>query len=342
MVRIFGIGWLALGLAFLGADAARGQTPMPPTVPPPGRMLYAYPELGSPVPLPPAAMDDRNGGILIGNPLLDGSGPLGWFGTAEIDLVRPSVTNLMNNTVTTPASMDQVALPSANLGGTLSPRFDLGYRFGQGSGEFIASYRFLNSTGSADLPGFDAAGNAAALRSRLSMNVVDLDYGSNENALAPYFDMKWRAGARIAALLFDSQAVSPLLEQSVSNQYLGVGPHVSLELSRSIVADRLGLYCKLEGAGVMGNVRQRFEETIANAGAPIGGLTAQSQYMPSYSAGFQAGVTWTPTADTRLLVGYVDEQWGDIAFANNSSNYQNFSHGSVRIIGGFVRFEWRY
>lgn len=355
MLRIFRIGWLALGLAFLGADAARGQTlppaaPAPTIVPMPSRPMFTYPELSPPVRMPPSTMDDRNGSILIGDPLLDGTGTLGWFATAEINLVRPYVSNLLNNTVTTPAGMDQVALPSADLGGTVSPRFELGYRFGQASGEFIVSYRFLNSTGSGTLPGadgagnpgFDSAGNPAALRSRLSMNIVDLDYGSKETSLVPFFDMKWRAGARIASLLFDSQAISPLLEQSESNQYLGVGPHVSLELGRTVVTDRLGIYCKLEGAGVVGNVRQRFEETIANAGAPIGGLTAQSQYMPSYTLGLQAGVTWTPSADTRLMVGYVNEQWGDAAFANNASNYQQFSHGSVRVEGGFVRFEWRY
>src|SRR5690349_13244491 len=41
------------------------------------------------------SLEDRNDGVLIGNPLLDGANPdrLSWFATAEIDLLYPHVTN---------------------------------------------------------------------------------------------------------------------------------------------------------------------------------------------------------------------------------------------------------
>jgi hypothetical protein len=281
------------------------------------------------------SFEDRNGNQLVGNLLLDGPrNNLGWFASADVDLMASHVHSELNAPVSVGTRTDTVSLPTANLSWTAAPRFELGYRCGQGLGEFILAYRFVSSNGSATIANFDPAGNPAALQSRFSMNVIDLDYAAQENSLLPNWDMKWRAGVRLAGLYFDSEAASPLLQQHVTNDFLGGGPHASLELWRSIVDRRVGCYCRIDGAGVFGDVRQSFEETIGGA-VPVNGIARQTQLMPTTMLNVQAGLTWTPTDSWRFSSGYTHEHWWDAAFAGNS-------RGDIWTQGIFFRAEWRY
>jgi hypothetical protein len=261
---------------------------------------------------------------------------LGWFASADLDFLGPHVNNQLTAPVTAGLRTDQVALPSAELHWTVSPRLELGYRFGQATGELLVSFRFLASTGSTTTPAFDDLGNSGALHSRLHMNVIDLDYAAQENSLLPGFDMKWRVGVRLASLFFDSDETSPLLEQHESNHFFGAGPHVVLDLWRPLMNRRAGLFCRVEGASVLGVVQQRFEETVTGVnGLPVSGLTRQSQIMPSFMLSVQAGVAWTPNDTWRFSAGYSYEQWWDAALAASS-------RGDVRIQGIFLRGEWKY
>jgi hypothetical protein len=281
------------------------------------------------------SLEDRNDSVLVGNPLLDGPrNNLGWFASVDVDLLAAHIHSELNAPVTAGAHVGAVSLPTASLGWTAAPRFELGYRFGQGLGEFIVAYRFVSSNGSATIPAFDPAGNPAALQSRFSMNVIDLDYASQENSLLPNWDMKWRAGVRLAGLFFDSEAASPLLQQHESNDFMGAGPHASLELWRPIVDRRLGFYCRLDGAGVFGNVVQNFDETIGGA-VPVSGSTRQTQFMPTTMLNVQAGLTWTPTDSWRFSAGYTYEHWWDATYDGNS-------RGDIWTQGIFFRCEWRY
>src|SRR5207248_1661444 len=114
--------------------------------------------------------EDNNGNLLKGDPLLDCSpwaAGGGWFGALEVDAVGPAVKNRLNAPLVIGGVTTTVQLPSADLGWTAMPRVELGYRLGQAAGEFLIAYRGLHSTGSGTLAGFDAAGTAAPLSSRL-------------------------------------------------------------------------------------------------------------------------------------------------------------------------------
>jgi hypothetical protein len=227
--------------------------------------------------------------------------------------------------------VDTVTLPSANLQWTLSPRFEIGYRCGEATGDFLVSYRFLATGGSTFTPAFDTAGNPGALRSRLSINVIDADYASREPSLLPWVEMRWRIGVRVAGLFFDSEEASPLLQQHVSNWFWGVGPHATLELWCPIHDTHAGLFCKIDGAGVLGRVQQGFEETLGTAS----GFTRQAQNMPTTMLNVEAGVGWTPRETWRFSAGYIYEHWWDATVAAGS-------RGDVWMQGVFVRGEWRY
>ena len=63
---------------------------------------------------------------------------IGWFAGAEASLVGPHVKNELKNMVPFAGRPvpDKIALQSANLDWTVSPRFEVGYRLPSGFGEF--------------------------------------------------------------------------------------------------------------------------------------------------------------------------------------------------------------
>jgi hypothetical protein len=320
---------LSVSVLCLSIQAGFAQVPPPNPFP-------------SAVPLEPARpistysyspLNDRNGSSLVGNVNLDGPRDnLGWFGAVDLDLLGSHVTNQLTAPVTVGGRTDQVSLPAATLHWTVAPRFELGYRLGQGAGEFLISTRFLETFGSTTTPAFDPAGNAGFLHSRLALSVTDLDYANQELSLQPWFDMKWRFGVRLADLYFSSSETSPLLYQRVSDHFFGAGPHAALELWHPVHDSRFGLFGKLDAAGLFGKVRQGFEETLPG---PITGFTRQSQLMPSAMLNVQAGIGWTPRDNWRFSAGYSYEHWWDAA-------YVNASRGEVATQGVFFRGEWKY
>ena len=328
MFRTMRKGWLSLAVLLLAMQTSWAQTPELPSYSRSPAALYSDGSRHA----PDSSLEDRNGSVLKADSYLEPRpNNLGWFASADLDFLGPHVNNQLTAPVTAGPRTDQVALPSADLHWTLSPRIELGYRFGQATGELLVSFRFLASTGSTTTPAFDDLGNPGALHSRLSMHVIDLDYASQENSLLPGFDMKWRVGVRIASLFFDSVETSPLLERHVSNRFVGAGPHVVLDLWRPLLNRRVGLFCRVEGASVLGQVEQQFEETVGG----FGGVTRQSQIVPSFMLSVQAGAAWTPNDTWRFSAGYSYEQWWDATFAGNS-------RGDVRIQGIFLRAEWKY
>src|SRR5262249_49622417 len=139
--------------------------------------------------------------------------PPGWFAALELDIVAPHIKNRVETQLQIQGfEPNLVHLPS-ELEVAASPRFELGYRCCEGGGEFLASYRLLDTEGTRTLFGWDLDGSDAVLKSRLNMNVLDLDYGSREYCLDPHWDLKWRLGARVADVFFDSRAEAFFLEQ---------------------------------------------------------------------------------------------------------------------------------
>src|SRR5439155_6537157 len=111
---------------------------------------------------------------------------------------------------------DTVQLPSARLDWVAAPRFDLGYRFADGLGAVLVSYRTLSTDGRAVLLNFDAAGDGF-LRSRLDMDVFDFDYATPKIPLGQRLELRGRLGVRLADVFFDSQAAGQFMEQRASN-----------------------------------------------------------------------------------------------------------------------------
>jgi hypothetical protein len=341
MVRTMHKWLLSVAILLLGVQASFAQTsgvPMTVTTLPGSSVPQSY-FGGSTSTLDYHSLEDRNGSILVGNPDLDGPRyNLGWFATVDVDLLGSHVDNKLNNTVSVFGTIAPVALPSANLNWTASPRFEVGYRFGQAAGELVLSYRFLATSGSATTPDFDPAGNPGLLRSRLAMNIIDVDYAALEPSLLPWFEMKWRVGLRVASLFFDSDEASSLLEQHVSNSFTGVGPHAALDLWHPIAASRFGIFCKVDAAGAFGTVQQGFEETITGTGS---GSTRTNQFMPTIMLNVQAGIGWAPRDNWRFSFGYTYEHWWDAAYTP-APNGGFQSTGDVATQGVFFRAEWKY
>jgi Legionella pneumophila major outer membrane protein precursor len=299
----------------------------PQAPPPTGRVI------GGP---PCNPYEDCNGPLLKGDCCLDSPSwaPPGWFFGVETDLVGSHIKNRLVNQV----GNDKVHLPTAELDWTVSPRFEVGYRFAQGAGELLLAYKFLVTTGTGTLPDFDAADNPANLHSRLDINVWDFDYGSREYSLWPCWDMKWRAGVRMAGVFFDSTATSQLLEQHVSNYFFGAGPHLGLDLRRFVAGTGLQFMARMETAFVIGQTMQTFEEAVSVPGVgSVAGANRFSETLIAPWLGVQAGVGWTPPGLEQLTVsaGYSFECWWDLADIGQS-------RGDITTQGVFFRAEIKY
>jgi hypothetical protein len=349
---------LALSVALLTAVGAVAQPPAPPPAPPPpvgpppgvappvgtqpGVASPVMPPLPAPVPgpqpfgaaplpyQPPAPIavppdyrpnQDRNGMLLRGDLLLDGTSP-SWFFGIGVDIVVPHIKNRLQAPVTIPGvTLDQVHLPTAELDFAGSPSFVLGYHVGQGFGDVEATFRFLDTRGDGFLPLFDGVSDAF-LRSNLSMSVIDLDYASRELSLVPNWDMRWKAGVRLANVFFESQAGSLFLEQKTSNNFFGAGPHAGLELARQFPGTGLSLFGRVEGAVLIGRIGQGFEEEVfLTDGTIFGGATRVTATQAVPVLNVQAGVGWTPcwTPRTHWSFGYQFEQWWSLGHAGDSA-----------------------
>lgn len=307
--------------------------PLPPLPPPPPPCPIGPP--------PCIAGEDCNGRLLRGDPWLDrpcGQKP-GWFANLELGILKPDLDDRLVALVDVGGLFtDIVLVPAADLAWTVSPQVELGYRFGQGAGELLVVYRNLASDGCGRIDDFDFFG-AAVLKTRLDLNVVDLDYGSQEFALGPQWDMRWRVGVRIASVWFDSRAQDLLFGQRSSNSVLGAGPQGSLELARYLGTSRFALVGKVEGSSLLTRITQSFEETVSMGGFPVlGGAVDQrdSQSVPTLRV--QAGLSWTPVFSShalRLFAGYEYEHWWWLGHIFDS-------RAELRIQGLFFRGEWTF
>lgn len=323
--------------ALLGSP---GPAAAPPPAPP-----GPYGSFDQPAPCPP--YQDCNGRLLWGDPLLDPAcgGNLGWFGDVEVDVVGPHIKNRVTGVLDLGlgAGPQVIHLPTAELDWTAAPRFEIGYRLGQGFGEFLLDYRFLTTDGDAGLPGF--AGNFGELHSRLNLNVADLDYGSREFSLGPQFDMKWRIGVRFASIFFDSQAVGPGLEERTSGSFSGVGPHAVLDLAwHRQELPEFALFGRVEGAAAMGEVNENFAQTIRSAAGPLAGAALHEeseQAVPILH--LQAGLRYCPDwgdRQVRFVAGYDFEQWWQIGVGPTFSTSPG--HSAFTGNGVFIRTEFNY
>jgi Legionella pneumophila major outer membrane protein precursor len=245
---------------------------------------------------------------------------------------------------------DIAHVPPAPLDWTAAPRFEVGYRLPSGFGDFAVSYRFLTSEGTGTVLGPDVP---AAAKSRLDINIVDLDYTSREffPFQWPYCAMRWRFGVRWADAFFDARALQPfaaaaagtgIFETYASNNFWGVGPHMGLELARRWGSSGLAFVGRVDGATLLGRIRQNFSEVSTTLGANrqfLAGSTRQSvsQDVPMITAFL--GLRWQPPSYASLgfSAGYEYEYWWNVGRNSSTS-----SRGELSDQGILLRAEFNF
>jgi hypothetical protein len=232
-----------------------------------------------------------------------------------------------------------VSLPYAHLAWTGSPRLELGYRFPENAGAALVSYRSVVSSGSSHLDDFDPLGTAF-LHTRLNLNSLDIDYVGADLPFAPFWDLKWQLGVRVAGVYYSTQAVGQVREQRANNNFVGAGPHAAIGLERELeFLPGFAAYGRLDGAVVVGNDSQSFEETdLLPGGGQVGGASRFSETRSSPMLGLQLGLSYAPHCDPhwfRFSFGYQFEQWWGVGSAGGN-------HGDVRFQGLFFRGEFNY
>jgi hypothetical protein len=279
---------------------------------------------------------------LIGEPMLDRplTPPPGWFTNLEVGVVGPHVKNQLNSPVNTMSGPKILEVPTAPLEWTGSPRIGVGYQLADNMGRVLLTYTSVVSQGTGSIANFDAFG-AGFLRSRLNMNVIDLDYVSNPLSFCPQWTVDWAVGVRLATLYFDSQAVGGLLGQRVANNFIGAGPHGWVDLRYSLPeVPGLSLLGRIGGSVLIGDINQSFEETVrSTSGVPLfGGATRvnEAQAVPELNVRF--GVEYVPPVRGRWMrfsFGYEFDYWWNVGNVNLDTSREDISWQGLFFRGEF-------
>jgi hypothetical protein len=257
----------------------------------------------------------------------------GWYLDLEASIVGPHVMNRLYQKINlSDGGRDYLHLPSADLGGTIAPRLELGYRFGENLGALLVSYRFLTSKGIINYYDGSNGMPTGRLESRLDMQTLDLDYATRDIQLGRTWELRGRIGARVGYAYFDSNdqevyfpydPADPLLFNSIktSNRFAGAGPHALLELEHRLRSPALSVFSRVEGSLLIGQVEQEFEESLAQGSAFAYGAASprSTQSVPVLQTQF--GLRWRPTwhDNWNFAVGYTYEQWWSVGNAGGST-----------------------
>jgi hypothetical protein len=265
----------------------------------------------------------------------------GWFADVELGVLLPHIMNDTHQAVTVNGATSRVQLPGGTLDWTAAPRFEVGYRIPEGFGEIALAYRFLGSQGHSTVTGpFDAPDGPGNVLTRLSIQMADLDYASNELSICSWW-MKWRIGLRGADVYFDSkvdesladaEAGSGVFERRTTNNFWGIGPHGSLELERRLTDWGLMVLGRVDGSILLGRVNQGFFETsTTKVGANfLTGQTLETEAMAVPQLEGNLGLGWRPAScpNVRMFAGYENEHWWDVGkIYNSGSNAQIYTNG---------------
>jgi hypothetical protein len=310
-----------------------------------------------PAPAPPARWLDVNYQFLDeSDPYPPGQDPfrewpevaLGWFAGVDLNVTLPRVHSELNSANLGPGNpisgtfANPFQLPVADFNWTVMPRIFAGYRLENGYGEVLVSYRFVQSEGSGAVMGFDAAGNGQ-LNSRITANVLDLDYGFTD----PVYGLPWylpqlvrrTMGVRVASAVFDTAvAGQQILQEKAGNVFVGAGPRVNFEGTWPTGIPQLAVIGGADVSGVIGVNYQRYAEQAIVGGA----VRSASARTAGDTTGIpilrvQAGLTWTPGCgdqNVRFSAGYQWERWW---FINETDSIPDLT-----FMGPYVRGEYRW
>jgi hypothetical protein len=242
---------------------------------------------------------------------------------AEIALVFPHLGSLLTAPVLlgVPGPTRVVALENTHLNATVSPLLQLGgFRFGPCYPELAISYRFLATDGNGSSGGDGGAG-PMHVRSRLNLQIFDLDYLRRDRPIREELLLSWEVGARLQVVFFDTQVRTASSYEQAHNYFFGAGPHAGVGLTR-LLPNGLGVYGRFDAALIVGyNTAQNFVFT-ANEPAigSFSGTAQQEQTQLSPSFALQTGLTWTPDwlPPARFRTGYQFEQWYNLGRVGGS------------------------
>jgi Legionella pneumophila major outer membrane protein precursor len=268
-------------------SAGIGASPPPPVIPPGPLFIQGQ---------PPACP-----GLFDGTPFIG----------LQLDFLKSVATD--NLQITFPRN-DGTAItvhpPSHSLDWTISPELEFGWHLCQNNGDVEIGYRFLATDGSGTLS--DAAG-AFDVKSRLNINLVDMNYASFPDEFAPHWFVRWRLGARVADAYYDTTSTGAMFTDQASNNFVGAGPLGGIEVWRQLaVLPAFSLFARADGTVMVGLLTQKYYETFEDDPAsPLSGTikTRVTQSVPTLN--LSLGVNYTPPAANYLhfSLGVEWERW---------------------------------
>jgi hypothetical protein len=241
---------------------------------------------------------------------------------------------------------DTVQFPGPRLNDTVSPRFEGGYRLGDGWGDLLLSYRFLSTQGNGLLlTGVGPAHDSG----RVALNSFDFNYAAQEFSLGPAWEMRWRTGIRAAIIYYDARLSSDqpasdpgtVLSQHAVSYFWGLGPCLALEVSRKTPIAGLSVFGRIDDALQFGHITQTGIETLAG-GPGVAPQTFQNKVgfeQTSLQAVEELGLSWTVPGwnHSRFLLGYHFETYFQLARFNFTA-----SRGQLDTQGLFLRAEFNF
>ena len=158
--------------------------PGPPPVPPPS-ILQPRDPVADPLPILPAtsptvpAVFWPPGVLPPGVELIDG---IFFAGLAGEGVKAKAINHLEAQVPRNNGTSFELQVPAQPFNWTFAPTFTAGLRLPNNNGQFSLDYTFLNTSGEGIFPELDAAAN---VKTRLSNNIVHLDYTSGFYDLGP-------------------------------------------------------------------------------------------------------------------------------------------------------------
>lgn len=291
-----------------------GPTPVPtgPVVQPPSILQPRDPLVSSPPvtpqPSPPPAVVWPNGVLPPGVELVDGL----FFVGLGFEGVKPTASaNLSGQVMRRDGTTVEIQSPGQSFNWNVAPTFLVGLRIPNNNGQFTLDYTFLNSSSTGINYGIDGQNN---LKTRLSLNVMHLDYTSGALELdIPGLTLKGIFGGRLDSIYYDTTLTKTLVQEKISNYYLGVGPEGGLEIAYTFrELPSLSLYARATGSVIVGQIKQSFSEQSNLTGYEYLNGTNQIKRTESVPiVNSEAGLYYEPSfiQGLKFTLGYQFEQY---------------------------------
>ena len=277
-------------------------------------------------------------------------GLVGWFADVDVGILKPHLLNHVSLPVTFPdGSSTQVGVNAVPLNWTAAPRVEVGYRFASGFGGVALSYRNMTSEGSQGLIGADGP---ATLTDQLNVNVIDLDWVSNEYTQLRGWEMRVRFGLRYLNAYFAAQANESFAEaaagttinqMAVSNSTWALGPHVGVDVRRRLDFWGLAVTGFVDASDGWSRIQQNFfaSSTTSALGTPQTGQLSVSTSSSAPVLTARLGLNWQPSAfpNIRMFVGGQLDYWWDIA---RNGSFVSTPYGYFFDSGFILRGEWNF